>query len=255
MDKTIVALLVGLLAGAAGGFVPTLFENTAEDTDTVAATPGTDSSVAERLAKIEANIDRLLEGGMKAGGLSGNAPMRVTIDDATMSQLKKATKETVKETLAEMKEEGSAELPNESVRIGRGMGGGRKRMKLADAASELELTGAQEDELRQIYSDTYENMLKLVAGEDGNVEDVRRDIESVRDDPSKAMSVMGKYMPKIFPAKIGDFIKLRTDQDTKVRQAIGDEKATKLRRNYDIEEANPLPIGGRVQVGGMMGGR
>lgn len=255
MNNMGLALLIGLLAGIAGGFIPQLVSSGGAAGGGEAAALADDGGmdVNARLARIEAALDRITGGPMEAGGdpaLKGNAPIRVSLDAESMAELKEATRATVKETLAEMQ-------PAEGAAAGtlqRGpMRFARKRTKLADAAAELGLSSGEEDEVRRIYAETMEKAFKLLAGEDGDVDQVRRDIESVQQDPSKRFSVFGKYMPRVLP-KIGEFMQLDADRRKRVEQVVGKDKARDLERKYDIEESNPLGIGGNMRFEAEMDG-
>ncbi len=185
---------------------------------------------------------------MTAGGgaaLEGSAPMRFSLDDESLAKLKAATKETVKETLAELKSEepaGELMLPGR----GRRMRPSKKRLSLADAAADFGLSSGEEAELRDIYQDTMDKAVKLIAGEDGDADQVRKDLEAMRTDPSKRVAMMGKYIPKFLP-KIGEFIQLDQNRRKRVEETLGKDRARELNNKYDIEEANPTGMGGNMR--------
>ena len=116
---------------------------------------------------------------------------------------------------------------------------GKKRATLSEAARELDLSSSEEAELRRIYADTQEKYLKLIAGPDGDVDAVRRELDEAKKDPKKAPLMMAKYLPKMLP-KIGELMTIRFDQDAAVQAAVGPDKAARLDSRFDVVEANPL---------------
>jgi translation initiation factor 2 beta subunit (eIF-2beta)/eIF-5 len=129
----------------------------------------------------------------------------------------------------------------------------RKKMALAEVAREINLTGAQEDAVRRAYAEATERALRMLAAPDGDPEAVRRELESARDDPSKRMALMGKYMPKAL-ANLGELGALQVERDEKIRKAVGADNVTKMKR-YRIAEEDPFNFDADVSVGISADGR
>jgi hypothetical protein len=123
----------------------------------------------------------------------------------------------------------------------------KRRVPLSDAAQALELSRAEEAELRRIYEETFDKACALLATESESAADVRRDLEASKGQPGNEMKVLGKYMGR-FMGKIPDFIALGAERDERIQTAIGPTKASRLEREFDVEEGNPLGFGS-VSVG------
>ena len=171
--------------------------------------------------------------------------------EAVLAKLDERVDERVKTRFEELASEGGSE----GERSGR-RGNRRKRVNLEDAARELELSAAEEDELRRIYKDSMDRMLKLAAGEDGDVEAVKRDLEEARKNPMAGRGLMMKYLPKIMN-NMGEMLSITTEREAAVVKAVGPEKARRLNSEFDVIEANPIGGGFRIGAsveGGMPGG-
>ena len=179
-----------------------------------------DEALAARLERIE----RLLAQRAEAPGAA--------TDPASVAVLRKALAEELDQRLGalESRAAGKDAKPPEPK---------KKRVTLGEAARALELTSAEEAELRRIYAESQEKFLKIVAGPDGDVEAVRRDVEDAKTDPKKRNLVMAKYMPKVLP-RIGEFLQVGMEQDAAVQAALGPDKAARLDSGFDVIEANPL---------------
>ena len=84
----------------------------------------------------------------------------------------------------------------------------------------------------------------MLVGEGETIDDVRRELESMRDDPSKRATLFPKYMGRVIPAKIGEFIALEGERRKGVVDAVGKEKAREIESKYTIEESDPFKMRG-----------
>jgi hypothetical protein len=184
-----------------------------------------DDGLAARLERIE----RLLEaGGRPAGGRADGAA-----DPAALAVVKKALGEELDLRMAAFEAklaDGRGAKPPEPK---------KKRVNLSDAARELDLSAAEEAELRRIYTDAQEKYYRLIAGPDGDPEAIRREVEDARKDPKKTPMVVAKYFPKVLP-KLPELMQVRAEQDAAVQAAVGADKAARLENGFDVIEANPL---------------
>jgi hypothetical protein len=128
----------------------------------------------------------------------------------------------------------------------------RQRRPLADVARELQLSGAEESDVRRAYEEAAERMLKLMAEPESDAETLRRELAAVKGDPAKRMATMTKYMPK-FVSKLGEVMAIQAETESRIVKAVGAEKAAKL-QDYQLEEEDPFGMGGEVNVGVTAGG-
>jgi hypothetical protein len=250
MDKWVLGLLAGLVGGAGGAFAVHLLVSRPEP-----ATGAPDPSVSARLDRIEKalvpnptaptleasptleamaedtlgarleRIERLLAGGQ------GRADPAT--DPAVLAVVRKALGEELEARMGPPDADGAA---GKNVRPGEPK---KQRVTLSEAARELDLSSAEEAELRRIYADSQEKLLKIIAGPDGDVAAVRHDLDEAKKDPKKGPLMMAKYMPKVLP-RLGEFIQVSLEQDAAVQAALGADKAARLESGFNVIEANPL---------------
>jgi hypothetical protein len=258
MDRWIIALVVGLLGGVGGAIAVRLLF--AEAPSHAVETPA--GGVDERLERIEASLASLAARGplleaapaaprSGAGGADGAG-----LGLAFTGPQGEAFKQALREELGAALDQHAAKVRaagDEAARAAKAKDPEKKRVSLADAARELALTAQQEDELRRIYADSQEKMMRLVAGENGDVEAVRRDLDEAKRDPKKRSGMMMKYMPRVLP-KMGEFLQITFDQQAAVDAAVGPDKAARLQDEFDVIEANPLG-GGEMRVESRVGDR
>ncbi len=247
MNNVFVVALVALIAGAGGAW---LFGQVAGGESGAGGVEGSDdaSLLREQVADLTREIERLknppatLGVDAPAGARAGAASEQAVVD-AVLAKLDERVDARVKTRFEELAaEEGTS---GEGERRGR-RGSRRKRVNLEDAARELELSAAEEDELRRIYKDSMDRMLKLAAGEDGDVEAVKRDLEEARKNPMAGRGLMMKYLPKIMN-NMGEMLSITTEREAAVVKAVGPDKARRLNSEFDVIEANP--IGGGFRIG------
>lgn len=255
MDRWIAALLAGLVGGVGGTLaVRQLFPQAAPYEIESQGSGGVDA----RLERIEGSLAALAARGPMLEGSSGPAGGRADtggsggVASALLTgpegeAFKKALREELGLVLDQRLEKLRASS-DEIAKIARPKQPEKKRVNLADAARDLELTAQQEDELRRVYAASQDKMLRLAAGENGDVEAVRREVDEAARDPKKRPLIMAKYMPRMLP-KIGEFIQIQMEQQVAVEAAVGPDKAARIESEFDLIEANPLGSGGSMQVG------
>jgi|GEM_PF-5014317 len=254
MDRWIAALLAGLVGGVGGTLaVRQLCPPPAACELEAQASGGVDA----RLERIEGSLAALaargpmLEGSAEPAGGRADAGGPGGMGSALLTgpageAFKKALREELGLVLDQRLEKLRAS-GEESAKSARQKQSEKKRVHLADAARDLELTAQQEDELRRAYAGSQDKMLRLVAGENGDVEALRREVDEAARDPKKRPLIMAKYMPRMLP-KIGEFIQIQMEQQVAVEAAVGPDKAARIESEFDLIEANPLGAGGSMQV-------
>jgi hypothetical protein len=255
MDRWLLGLLAGLVGGAGGalavhhllprggaaessGGAPVRAERREEPAGTPDR-PTLEARSEDTLAARLERIERLLEGGQ---GRADTASGATVADPAALAVVRQAVK-------AELDAHALAEAAKSAeAKDAKAAEPGKKRLALSDAARELDISAAEEADLRRIYGDAQEKYFKILAGPDGDVEAVRRDVEDARKDPKKAPLLMAKYMPKALP-RIGEIIQVSMEQNAAVQAAVGTDKAARLESDFDVIEANPIGGGGGLTVG------
>ncbi len=254
MNQTLVAIVVGLIA--AGGGV--LLMDSLRETDSASGVAAVDlGPLEDRLLAIERRLpaDGTRGVQLSTSGVHPELHKRFLAIEEAIASLKASggagdsagsggTLERIEERLAsiEDKVDGGSGTPAKPKRPT------KKRVSLAEAADELELTPQQEDALRDIYEKYNHDLYKLAAGPDGDPEDVKRDIAAASKDPTKAMGIMTKYLPRVMK-DIGSFMKAQGDRSSAIVKAIGPEKSTRLSREYDVKEGNALGAFGGMRSG------
>jgi hypothetical protein len=252
MNQTMLALLVGLLAGIAGAFTVHLLEGGGEGGGVGGAADW--QPVQERLASIERQLEAR---GAQPGTLAtrpGVPSASVSRDDSdaggallaaagpqALDALLARIDERVGATVEKKLEEARAE-EGESSRRGRGRRN-RKRVSLADAARELELKGQQEDELRRIFESSQQRMFKLMAGPDGDPEEVKREVTEAAKTPGGPQKLIPKYMPKVV-SNLGEIMAIQAERESAIQKTLGPEKAQRFNNDYSVEEDDVLGLRG-----------
>jgi hypothetical protein len=256
MDRWIVALVVGLLGGAGGALATRALFPEAPTAQESLAGPGHDARL-DRIEKALLDLGArgpILEAAPGGRGAEARAPggLGLALTGPEGEAFKKALRDELGAALDQHAGKVRA-AGEEAARAGKAKEPSKKRVSLADASREIGMTAAEEEALRRIYSESQEKMMRLAAGENGDVEAVRRDVEEAKRDPKRRNGVMMKYMPRMLP-KIGEFMQIQVDQQTAVQEALGPDKAERLDREYDLIEANPLG-GGEMRVESRLGDR
>jgi len=259
MNQTLLALIVGLIAGVAGAFTVNLLQggSAGGGSNTVDWQP-----IQDRLDGIERRLQASSSAPgtlatRAAGGEPSTGAGRVlnSAGDEVMEALLAKIDERVGKTVEQKLEQARAEEgESDSPRRGRRRRS-RKRVSLADAARELELTGQQEDELRRIFESSQQRFFKLMAGPDGDVEEVKREVMEAAKTPGGAQKLIPKYMPKVV-SNIGELMAIQAERESAVQKTLGPEKAQKFNNDYSVEEDDILGLrGGQMSFGVEAGGR
>lgn len=249
MERFLSLLLASALGGAAGGFVVHLVGPARGSGGDVSATGSVADAerLGERLLGIEERLAAIAsEGGPSARpGLRGAPPGRPPgarpgeMDEATLdvlsAKLAERMESTVKKAVSEAVENNKGEETPQRER--------RKRVSLAEAAKQLELSTTQEEQLRELYGELENEVFTMLAGKDGDPDEVRRDVQTAKDDPAKTMEVVGKYIPKAM-SNLGGFMSLEVKRQQRTNEIVGPEKADRMRREFSIEEQDPLGMEG-----------
>jgi hypothetical protein len=114
----------------------------------------------------------------------------------------------------------------------------RKKATLAEASRELGLSAAQENELRAAYAEATEKYVKLFAEPEQTPDELRRELESIRNDPAKKTALTIKMMPKLM-SKLGDVMAVEAAKEARVTKAVGTEKMAAYRK-FKIAEEDPF---------------
>ncbi len=262
MNNTLVAIIVGL-AAAAGGVL--LMDSLRSGEGGSSADPADLSSIEARLAAIERRLPPENTGGAQLGGQGIPTALLdrleaieralvdrpVTTGAAESGAAPAGSLARIDERLASIEEKLGGEQEGREIRVRPPR---KKRVSLAEAAASLELSGAQEDELLQIYGRFHDRMYKLAAGPNGDPEEVKREVAAAAKDPTKAMKLVGKYVPNVI-GNFGGLMEAQTERDAAIDKLLGPEKAKRLRNEFDVKEDNILGLGGTARTEFRMEGR
>ena len=170
MNQIGVALVVGLLAGVAGGVGVHLLTDGRVSSAAGEAIPADLDGVHARLERIEAALagrpltsEPILRGSAAAGAATAGA-----LDarfEALAARLEGRLEPLVAETVKTSVKAAFAE--NEASVISEFSATAKREVTLAEAAAELQLTAEQEEAVRRIAGETTEQFFKLLAGKDG----------------------------------------------------------------------------------------
>ena len=244
MNQTTIALILGFVAGIVGGYFGQSIAGAAGGDATLEA------SEVESLKKQLAELQTAMRERDAARGATlasrANEPALLEADATSVvltAEQEAALLAKVDERVAKAMEEQGATIAVEggSMRSARPR---RKRVNLATAAAELEMTSAQEDALRRLYEEQERKMLEILAAPDGDPEDVKRELEEARRNPGSAQGLIGKYLPKVFPKHIGTIMTMQTERQKTINDTLGPEKAKRYREEYRVEEDDMLGMGG-----------
>lgn len=256
MRKGLGALVVGLIGGALAAVV-ILYVVKPPGDGAISASGDLrgNPAVLERLDRIEALLEQRglltarLEG--RAEGPDGTAPgargeaaarLEAGIAERVDEVLQEKVKPYVDTAVQEKWDELQAKKDDDEQPGRRG----RRRMALADVAREVGLSAREEDDLRRIFANAENKLYELFAKPDGDVEQVKRDLEAFKTDPTARPQLMGKYVPKMLK-NIGEVMAIEQEKNAAVVEAVGEERAAEL-SGYNIEEANPLDMNAEMRV-------
>lgn len=245
MNNTVLALVVGLIAGVCGAFVPVVLRGDATAAASSGEVPADLKPLMERLDRIEAILEHQPRTATLRGSSGGEpidpealAAATGTSVEALLDRIDARVRATVKETATETwKELGAGSTAAVEIEVPE-----KKKMTIAEIAEELELSSYEEAELRRIHEETLEGALKLLATEDdGGVEGVRRELDEAKRDPAKRMALVGKYMGRLL-GNIGGFMVLGQQHEKKIETLIGKDKAHRLESEYSPTDVDPYDL-------------
>ncbi len=244
MDKLIVPLLVGLIAGAGGVFVGRSFSKSS----TAPATSVDTGALEDRIASLETALAKqtpgaaLLEGDARPTGTRRSPGMGVGSETLTAEQL---------EALAEQLEpsmRAAAKMEiDERIEASGGIEGliqdevQKKKITLAELAREMDLSADQEVEIRELARASTDEFLKVLAGEDQTIEDVRRDFEDAKGDPSRQAELATKYVARLM-TNLGPVMTAVMKYETGMTKILGPEKKEQFESKYEVTDLDPLGI-------------
>ncbi len=247
MNNVVLAIIVGIAAGLAGGFLAGMAQPPTGGSPT-GLPSGVDLTTVEmRLDRIEALLElRREEAGAALhgsaardaaagpGGGLGDAEAVDALVERLDTRMRAAVAETVRTTWEEMGAAAAASDPFAPPP--------KKRVTLAEAAAELELSSAEEDDVRRISEDTMEKVVALLGkDQEGGEAKVREDFQAAKDDPAKSIELMGTYMGRVM-SNLGGFIQIGMDHDRKMKEAIGPEKAARLEDEFEVSDLDPYGL-------------
>jgi hypothetical protein len=114
----------------------------------------------------------------------------------------------------------------------------RKKATLAEASRELALSASQENEIRAAYTEATEKYLKLFAEPEQTPDELRRELETIKNDPAKKQALVIKLMPKMM-TKLGDVMAVEATKEARVHKAVGPEKLPAFQK-FKIAEEDPF---------------
>ena len=244
MNQTAVAILAGFIAGVVGGYFGQSLAGNAKGANADMETLDM-SALREEIDDLEHDL-RVLRNPPETLAAGASGPIRAETDAEGLrltAEAEQALLTRVDERVAAAVDKKIDELQAEGVRVGAGRAPGKKKMTLAEAAVELELSGQQEDELRRIYEDSERRMLALLAGPDGDSEEVKREIQDAAKSPAGAGKIIGKYAPKLI-ANLGEVMTIQAEKEAAIAKTLGPEKTKQLESGYEVAEGSFLGLGG-----------
>jgi hypothetical protein len=255
VERLLLALLAGVLGGAAGAVALDLVRGRADRGPAGAASASDLSAgpwreIDERLARIErslatpATVPGALAGRAAERGAEADAALAgaagVPADPATEAHLRRIEERVeaaAERALAKAGERAEKPGPAEPP---------KRRAPLAEVAAEVGLSRDEEAEIRRIYDETGEKFLKLLADPDGDVEAVKRDLEAASKSDRGRGVIMMKYLPKMLP-KLGDVLAVQAERETRIADVLGPERAERYDR-FDVVEGDPFGFGGNLRM-------
>jgi len=243
MQQNVLVILAALLAGAVGGYAVGALQG--GEHSPAAALPAGDGDLAEivaRLDRLEADQARpaplTTEPSLRGAGkvrVVGAARDLDALATALEARLTPRLKESVKVEVADAFKKAAAEQPVAAPEVK------KKRVTLAEAAAELDLTADEEASVRRIAAETTTAFLGLLTTIDESVEDIRRDFEDAKNDPKKRAALRPKYLGRVM-GNLGGLITMGLTHQQKMKAALGAEKAGKIDDGYTLTDLDPYGL-------------
>ncbi len=245
------ALLVGLVAGgAAGWFAAGMRSNRGDAGDAL--------SVAGKLDEIESRIrdmeDRSAPGETGLTAPSTNQPLRGAADVNT-EELTRRLNELLSarlgkamdahlETRGLPKEKSFGDWLEENRPLGSNtQAREKKKVTLAEVARELEMTQSEEEAIRELAEEFSDKMIGLLTTEDETKEQVIEELQAAKDDPTKQMALMGKYMGRAM-TNLPKLMETMGSLQTRGVKILGAERWGKFERDYEVTDLDPYGLTG-----------
>jgi hypothetical protein len=242
MDRFLLPLL-GALLGAAGG----VFAARALSPDPSVA-PTSEARGSDDLHAQVAEIRRLLDRPTLATApATPGGPATAAASGEIKAESHAVSPEMVALLAGKLAEEMERRRADGEKAQAKAQADRQRRVSLAEAARELELTSAQETEVRLAHEAAVEKLLKLFAEPESDAETLRRELLAAKGDPAKKRALVTKQMPKLM-TKLGDVMAIEAERQARISEAVGPEKAGKL-EDYNLEEEDPFELGTNVSVG------
>ncbi len=245
MDKTLVAIVVGLIAGAGGGAVGSMLLSS---TGTTTTESGADlAGIESRLDGIESSLREIqsqrpgLEGSASAPG-SVDTPALSGANEAVIAQLEErmraTVKDTMKETWQELKDAGGMAIAFDE--------GGfeekpKKEMAFSEVAAELELSADQEEGVRRVTGELLEAVFETLAGKDGDVHAIKQEFLDAKGDKEAQTKLMMKYVAPAMQ-KIGEFMVIGQKYESSMDKLLGKDKRRRLEDDYKVTDLDPYGL-------------
>ena len=249
MDRVALALVAGILGGAAGALAVRFV---APPSRAPSDAPATDDPSLHDLKDQVAEIRRLLDGpalaslserksggrpagAAPAGGLaedgasSGSGAPKTSYSSDEVKAIAERAAEAVLEKRAE-KEAAAKEPP-------------KKRAPLSEVARDLNLSAGQETEIREAYREATDKFLKAMAEPDSDAETLRRELADTKGNKAKQSGLMIKYLPKML-SKFPEMMAIQGERDARVEKALGSPENHAKFQKYKIEEEDPFGLEG-----------
>ena len=254
MNNVVLAIVVGIASGLAGGILAGMARGPSGAAPADAPPPVDLTTLASRLDRIEALLQLRTEDASAALRGSGAGDMaereaRGLGDAGAVDALVERLDERMRQAVAESVRSTWEELGDPAAQATEVVAPGKKKVTLAEAAAELELSAREEEEVRRIHGETLERVIALLGkDQEGGEAKVRADFQAAKDDPERSALLAAAYMGRVM-TNLGGFIQVGLDHDRKMKEALGTEKAARLESEYDLTDLDPYGFGETFSFG------
>ena len=240
MKYALVSIVLGLLGGVVGAVGARAWLDREASDEAGGGDLASERSLGDRLDRLEEALEArgLLTARLEGSGEERTLPSDLALPEEVLARYEEILAKRLEPRVQSQVEEAVQALKEKEEEGGRRGRRGRPRKELAEVAREIGLSAGEEDALRRIYADTQDRLFKMMAGPDGDVEQVKRDFTAFKEDETKRPQLVQKYMPK-FVSNLGNLMAVEGERQQAVVEAVGEDKAALL-GGYDIVEANPM---------------
>lgn len=238
--KTLVTVLLSLLAGAAGGVGA---HWVAGQTTTTTRAESDNTALLEALQRIESRLDVAERTGLKGSGKAATTPTEgasmeaILADDSDGGALAKLLAR-IDETVGNSVESKLHDMQESGDGLTIGIGGeslAKREVTFQELSQELELSTEEEEKLHAAMKATETAALKLLANEGEDLEDLRREIKDKAGTPEGKTELVSRFTSKLL-TNMGGFIGLMVNHQASVKAAVGPEKAAKIDSNFEVKD-------------------